>query len=271
MQGENDKEARRPTTRKDSPHSSLQLSNLKAHIRAKHSEVEHLMCFDCRPTYRRFSDAAKLAEHRRVEHRPTETWNLRPGTDPHKPCHEVVKGPEGIVGPPPVLLSPPPPPVDKFLLPPTAPLSRTSTLPMFITTPTSALPSHEPEPHRDSSRPRRQWYRAPQPPQQYRRLSSLHKKARDTCGIKHAAQWLQSQARTAGGSSSRFPLTPPPPYRLVAPSRLPSPSSSAASSSTHHRVSSTCTPPPRELEHHMHLCSLRREEHRSAERAWPLR
>ncbi|KAG7439318.1 uncharacterized protein BT62DRAFT_1014106 [Guyanagaster necrorhizus] len=161
-----------PSTESGCSFSSLQLSNLKAHIRAKHSEVEHLMCFDCRPTYRRFSDAAKFAEHRRVEHRPTETWNLRPGTDPHKPCHEVVKGPEGIVGRPPVLLSPPPPPVDKFPLPPTAPLSRTSTLPMFITTPTSALPSHEPEPHRDPSRPRRQWYRAPQPPQHHPRLSS---------------------------------------------------------------------------------------------------
>ncbi|KAG7441667.1 uncharacterized protein BT62DRAFT_469141 [Guyanagaster necrorhizus] len=260
------------STESGCPFSSLQLSNLKAHIRAKHPEVEHLMCFDCRPMYRRFSAAAKLAEHRRVEHRLTKTQNRYPQTDPHKPCHQVVKGPEGIVGPPPVPLSLPPPPFDRFPLPPTAPPPRTSTLPTFITTPASAFPSHEPEPRRDPSRPRPQWYRAPQqPPQHHPRHSSLHKKVRDTCGMKRAAQRLQSQARTAGGSSSRFPLPLALACRLITPSRLLSPSSSAASSSTHHWVSSTHTPPPWELEHHMHLCSLHREERRSAECAGSLR
>ncbi|KAG7443462.1 uncharacterized protein BT62DRAFT_921947 [Guyanagaster necrorhizus] len=202
------------------PFSSLQLSNLKAHIHAKHAEVEHLMCFDCRPTYRRFVDAAELAEHRQVEHPLTKIRSHRRQYKPSKPRRKVTKD---IVSPPLVPLSPPDdvpprsPPTDRFLLPPTAPPPRTSTLPISITIPPSAFHEDESQPPCDPSPPLPQWYRAPKQLQHHPKLSSLQKEARDTSGIKHTQQLPSPtlSSSTTGESSatnSRFPLPPPLPF-----------------------------------------------------------
>ncbi|PBK94372.1 hypothetical protein ARMGADRAFT_1099089 [Armillaria gallica] len=242
--------------------SMLQLSNLKSHIKAKHPDVLHLVCFDCRPEFQRFHDTAALADHIQVEHPP----NLKQ-TRQTKRRRKMSKRSLSPTLPPIVSLSDdnsdvfPPPPAGRFPLPPLDPPPRKPRvkLPDCISIPPSAFPKDEPEPPCSPSHRRTQWYRAPQPQSQLqpedlaptrrchltiRNPSTLHKKARDACVFEHARQ-LPSPAPSSSGagessrsSLGRFPLPPPPPptSRLITPAfvfnKLPSPSSSRAPSPT---------------------------------------
>ncbi|KAK0200187.1 hypothetical protein DFS33DRAFT_1277671 [Desarmillaria ectypa] len=224
---------------------NLQLSNLKAHIGAMHPDVKHLICFDCRPTYRRFEDTAALTDHVQAGHLLTQKLSRRRTIPPSKPYRKITKHPQNIVSPLPPSPVCPPLPTDRFPLPPTAPPPQKATLPLFITIPASAFPKEEPERPRDPSRPQPQWYRAPQPPCHSRpRISSLRKKTRNASSIKKRVRQLPSPAPSGGGSSStssRFPSPPRPITRASAINRLPSPYSSGTSSPTHKRVISTPT------------------------------
>ncbi|KAK0215215.1 hypothetical protein EDD85DRAFT_497149 [Armillaria nabsnona] len=57
-------------TETDCNRSMLQLSNVKAHIKAKRPNVERLDCFDCRPEFQRFHVTEALADHIQAEHLP---------------------------------------------------------------------------------------------------------------------------------------------------------------------------------------------------------
>ncbi|KAK0443673.1 uncharacterized protein EV420DRAFT_1022457 [Desarmillaria tabescens] len=204
-----------PVTEAGCTMASLQLGNVKIHIREKHSDVKHLVCFDCRPSFRLFDNTTTLAKHAQAQHLPTSRRQM----NPPKPRRKVTKRLWDIVSPlpPSNTFTVPPPPTDRFPLPPTAPRRRKSPLPDVIIIAPLAFPKDDPEPPRDPSRPRPQWYRAPQPKP---KISSLRRKARDISGIKKRARWPLSPTpspSTAGGecSSSRFPLPPPPPYRLA--------------------------------------------------------
>ncbi|KAK0431580.1 hypothetical protein EV421DRAFT_165328 [Armillaria borealis] len=253
-----------PITETGCEAAMLQLSNVKAHIKAKHTDVVHLMCFHCRPTFRRFHDAAALTDHVQLEHPPIQKRTIR-GLP--KPRRKVVKQPQDIVSPlPPTPPNNsdifPPPPTGRFPLPPSTPPPQKSRveLPDFITIPPPAFPKDEPEPPRSPSHRRTEWYRTSQPQPQLqpeapspaparrchlttRNKLTPHKKALDACGIERAHQLpspAPSSSTTGEGSESswsQFPSPPPPPpptIRLITPAsafdRLPSPHISGAQS-----------------------------------------
>ncbi|PBK67991.1 hypothetical protein ARMSODRAFT_1044118 [Armillaria solidipes] len=85
-----------PITETGCNKSMLQLSNLKSHVRAKHPDVKHLVCFDCRPEFRRFYDIAALADHVQLEHPPIRKRTIH---SPPKPRCKVVKSSQDIVSP----------------------------------------------------------------------------------------------------------------------------------------------------------------------------
>ncbi|PBK67942.1 hypothetical protein ARMSODRAFT_1019988 [Armillaria solidipes] len=163
----------------------LQLSNLKSHVRAKHPDIKHLVCFDCRPEFQRFHDIAALADHPRckVVKLSQDIVSPLPPTPSNKALADHIR-----VEPPPTQkqihqmkrhrkiskhpLSPPPPPIvspsdddsDVFPQPPTGrfPLLPSAPppveLPDFITIPPSAFPKDEPEPPPSPSHCHPQWY-----------------------------------------------------------------------------------------------------------------
>ncbi|KAK0214411.1 hypothetical protein IW262DRAFT_1466147 [Armillaria fumosa] len=214
-----------PVTETGCDAASLQLSNVKAHIKTKHIDIFHLMCFDCRPAFQRFHDTVALADHVELEH-------------PFKPRRKVVKHPQEIIGPLPPTPSEnsdifPPSPTGRFLLPPSAPPPHKSRVELqdFITIP----PSDEPEPPRSPSHHRTEWYRAT------RNQLTLYKKAQDACRIARSSQLpspVPSSPTTDEGSEScwsRFLSPPPQPAtRVIIPpsglDRLLSPHSSGAPS-----------------------------------------
>ncbi|KAK0443685.1 uncharacterized protein EV420DRAFT_1022711 [Desarmillaria tabescens] len=207
--------------------ASLQLGNVRVHIREKHPDVKDLVCFDCRPTFRLFRNATALAEHTQAKHPSTKILSHQPESRPSKPRRNGPKRPRDIA-------NPPPPSTDSDSIlppPPTTPRRQKSPLSDLIIIPPSTFPKDDPEQPRDPDRPFPKWYRAPQPRP---KVFSIRKKARDTSGIKKRARRPVSPApssSTAGGesSSSRFPLPPPPPSQLVTPV------SSGAASPTHER------------------------------------
>ncbi|PBK94491.1 hypothetical protein ARMGADRAFT_1062608 [Armillaria gallica] len=226
-----------PITETGCEAAMLQLSNVKAHIKARHIDVLHLMCFDCRPAFRRFHDTVALADHVQLEH---PLIQKRTSRGPPKPCRKVVKQPQDTVSPLPHTPSDnsdifPLPPTGRFPLPPSAPPLQKSTveLPDFITISPSAFLKDDPESPRSPSHPRTVWYRATQ------NQLALYKKARDACRIERGRQLpspVPSSSTTGEDSESSwscFP-SPPPTSRLIASAsafdRLPSPHSSDAPS-----------------------------------------
>ncbi|KAK0215219.1 hypothetical protein EDD85DRAFT_871711 [Armillaria nabsnona] len=215
----------------------LQLSNVKAHIKARHTDVLHLMCFDCRPAFRRFHDTVALADHVQLEH---PLMQKRTSRGPPQPSRKVVKQSQDIVSPLPCTPSDnsdisPLPPIGRFPLPPSAPPPQKSRveLPDCITIPPSAFLKDEPGSPCSPSHPRTEWYRAT------RNQLALYKKARDACGIERGRQLpspVPSSSITGEGSESSWSRSPSPPptIRLVTPAsafhRLPSPHSSGAPS-----------------------------------------
>ncbi|KAK0214403.1 hypothetical protein IW262DRAFT_270705 [Armillaria fumosa] len=244
----------------------LQLTNLRKHVQSIHRDVEHLVCFDCRPDFQQFPDSAALDNHIRVEHPPKQTQTCqikrrrkttkRPPHPPPSPIDNPYDSASDISPQPPTGTLPPMP-----LAPP--PRKSRVELPDSVTIPMSAFPTDDPEPPRSTSHRRPEWYRASQPLPQFevqpdapalaparrchrttRKPPTVHKRAQDECGIEHPrhlpspAASSSSIGEGSGSSLGRFPLPPPPPptTRLMTPAftsnRLPSPRVSRAPSPT---------------------------------------
>ncbi|KAK0476365.1 hypothetical protein IW261DRAFT_1642098 [Armillaria novae-zelandiae] len=220
-----------PITETGCDAASLQPSNVKAHIKAKHIHVYHLMCFDCRPTFQRFPDTVALSEHIKLEHSS-------------KPRRKVVKQRQDIIGPlPPTPCKNSdnfPPPAGRFLHPLSPPPSQRSTveLPDIIAVSPSAFSDAELRPSRSPSPPRTEWYRAT------RSHLDLYKNLQNACRNRRGRQLPSpvpsSPATDEDSESSRSGFPPPsspPTSRVVAPARvfnkLPSPHPSGTARRCH--------------------------------------